>query len=219
MSNRKCGQCGLVNFAEKVECRRCSATLSDPVPDQPGQEEPLGSFSVRLLPLAGTIAALLFVWWASLLLTSDGLNANQRAIVEQAVALLRERGFAKEASVLGRLTSFRSTDNWWNRYVGHGQAYAATNFPFEVVTLYPPFFERSADDTERAIILLHESYHLLGADEGAALAGVWRVKSRLGWTAATHSQTRVWRNTREWTKASSPALFACGIDGESDCLE
>ena len=39
------------------------------------------------------------------------------------------------------------------------------------------------DDTERAAILLHESYHLFGSGEATALEGVWRDKQRLGWTA------------------------------------
>ena len=67
-----------------------------------------------------------------------------------------------EVFLLDRMTSFRATDHWWNEHVGHGQAYAATNFPFQIMTLYPAFFERSADDVERAIILLHEAQHLRG---------------------------------------------------------
>jgi len=46
--------------------------------------------------------------------------------------------------------NYRATDNWWNRYQGHQQAYAATNSPLGVVTLYGPFFTVAADDTERA---------------------------------------------------------------------
>jgi hypothetical protein len=47
------------------------------------------------------------------------------------------------------VVSYRRTDNWWNQYVGHHAAYAATNFPFGVVTLYPAFFRYAVDDTER----------------------------------------------------------------------
>ena len=78
---------------------------------------------------------------------------------------------------------------------------------------------RSEDDVERASILLHEAQHLRGRGEVAALAEVWRVKKRLGWTEARYSNTRVWKNTREWTHAALPALFACGVDLESDCDE
>jgi hypothetical protein len=52
-----------------------------------------------------------------------------------------------------RVVSFRRTDNWWNRYVGHPTAYEATNFPFAVMTIYPTFFKYPVDDIERATIL------------------------------------------------------------------
>ena len=87
------------------------------------------------------------------------------------------------------------------------------------MTLYPAFFERSADDVERAIILLHEAQHLGGKGEQRALAEVWREKARLGWTAAHYGHTRVWKNTREWTHAELPRFFACGIDSASDCYD
>ena len=73
------------------------------------------------------------------------------------------------------------------------------------------------DDTARAAILLHEAQHLRGASE-EALARVWRDKPLIGWTADRYSTTIVWKNTREWTAAAVPALFACGIDRHSDCL-
>lgn len=88
-----------------------------------------------------------------------------------------------------------------------------------IVTLYPAFFEVAVDDTERAAILLHESQHLLGFGEEAALERVWREKQRLGWTADNYVKTRVWRNVREWTGSSVPALFQCGADGHSDCMQ
>lgn len=216
-------RCGLVNFAETETCRRCDAILSDPI-EVPPVPSRLPDINIhiqikRVLVVAGTIAGLLFVCWSSLLFTSKGLHANQRELLAQAIDLLDENGFSKEVFVLRRVTAFRATDNWWNLYVGHQQAYAATNFPFEVVTLYPRFFEVAGDDTERAIILLHESHHLFGDNEAEALEGVWRAKLRLGWTAENYSHTRVWKNTREWTLSNVPQLFACGAEGRSDCLE
>ena len=77
----------------------------------------------------------------------------------------------------------------------------------------------AVDDTERAAILLHESYHLSGSGEAAALEGVWRDKQRLGWTADKYGQTRVWNNTKELTAANVPWMFSCGADGRSDCLQ
>ena len=221
INSLKCPQCALVNFAEVDKCRRCGQHLASvgPITEEPAEPAENPNLNLRVLPVLGTIVALVFTWWVSLLLSSDGLDPAQRATVERAVAILRASGFDREVFLLDKMTSFRSSDNWWNEYVGHGQAYAATNFPFQVMTLYPPFFERSADDVERAIILLHEAQHLRGRDEPTALAEVWRVKSRLGWTAARYGDTRVWKNTREWTHTELPRFFSCGIDFKSDCYE
>jgi hypothetical protein len=87
------------------------------------------------------------------------------------------------------------------------------------MTLYPPFFLQAEDDVERATILLHESQHLWGYGETAALDYVWREKSRLGWTVDKYGETRVWRNVREWTAAEVPALFQCGPQQRSDCAK
>ena len=62
-------------------------------------------------------------------------------------------------------------------------------------------------------------HHLFGAGEEAALRRVWFDKQRLGWTADRYSQTRVWKNTKEWTEGTVPALFRCGPGKRSDCLE
>ena len=74
------------------------------------------------------------------------------------------------------------------------------------------------DDTERAVILLHEGHHLFGDGEEAALRRVWLEKQRLGWSADKYGQSKVWKNTREWTEESVPGLFKCGTDGHADCL-
>ncbi|HEY0079015.1 MAG TPA: zinc finger Ran-binding domain-containing protein [Pyrinomonadaceae bacterium] len=225
MSSRRCSRCGLVNFAEASECKRCGATLhAGDAPDaeatfDSSDKRPRRSFLKRLSWVAGMTLVILFVCYLSLLLTSDAVSWEQRRTIERSIDILEGRGFSREAFVLRRLVSFRSTDNWWNMQVGHRDAYAATNFPFEVVTLYPDFFNLAADDTERAAILLHEAYHLFGSGERAALEGVWRNKQSLGWTEERYGQTRVWKNTRELTENHAPELFRCGDDGKSDCLQ
>jgi hypothetical protein len=147
-----------------------------------------------------------FLWSRSLLLTSTPIDATQRGAVLEAIRLLDDAGFTREVVILRHFANFRATDNWWNRHVGHSDAYAATNFPLGVVTLYEPFFKVAADPTERAAILLHEARHLWGDDETAALEAVWRDKHRLGWTAERYANSRVFRNTREWTAFAAPAL-------------
>jgi len=225
-SRRKCAGCGLVNAASDTLCRRCGSPLDDaaPVeqqidpnaPDKPAPKK--RSLLKRLTWIVGATLISLLIFYLSLLMTSDGLQADQREAAQKAIAVLEQRGFGREVFVLKHLTVFRSTDNWWNRYIGHRDAYAATNFPFEVVTLYPEFFSVPVDDNERAAVLLHEASHLWGGGEEEALGFAWRNKQRLGWTADRYRQTRLWNATEQLTKAQFPYMFNCGADGQSDCF-
>jgi hypothetical protein len=219
-----CAQCGNVNFATDEACRRCHAALLPAVPVaalaaiepvvEHGREH---SLRRRLLWFIGITWLIVFIWSRSLVFTSEPPTLEQRRVVTRAIVILERAGFGKEVFVLRSLTNYRVTDSWWNLYQGHGDAYAATNFPLEIVTLYPPFFTVAADDTERAAILLHESQHLLGYGEDAALERTWRQKQRIGWTADQYGESKVWKNTIEWTASAVPALFQCGPDGHSDC--
>lgn len=173
----------------------------------------------RLFWIPIATLTLLVIGWLSLIVTSNPLDPDQLQIVSNALDILERQGFARQATLYRSAVWLRSTDNWWNQYMGHQQAYAATNFPFEVVTLYQPFFSVTVDDVERAAVLLHEAHHLAGAQEEAALQAVWVEKQQLGWTADKYSQTRVWKNTREWTASGAPTLFECGADGRSDCVQ
>ena len=217
----KCGNCGLVNTQTDESCRRCGASLSEGVRGTDlGEDKPRKrSIGRRVAWVMGTTILVLFICYLSLLLTSHDLGYDKRKTVERAIAVLAESGFDRQVFVLNHLVKYRATDNWWNRYVGHHDAYAATNFPFEVVTLYPEFFEIAIDDTERAAILLHEGYHLFGSQEEAALEHTWREKHRIGWTENRYGQTKVWANTKALTAAQVPNLFQCGNDGKSDCFQ
>jgi hypothetical protein len=220
---KKCLQCGLINFSADLECRRCGTFLSSQghIPDEAAESSKGGkrSLAKKLLWIAGATLSVLFICYVSLLATSERLVSEQKQVVYRAISVLEQNGFTRDASMLRHFASFRSTDNWWNRYLGHREAYAATNFPFEVVTLYPEFFNVAVDDNERAIILLHESYHLFGYGEASTLEGVWRNKARLGWTAEKYGQTKVWKNTIELTRGTVPQLFQCGADGQTDCTQ
>ena len=223
MNRNKCQTCGLVNAVNDEDCRRCGSSLIGAAapqtaePTDPVAPEKKRGILARLLWICGATLFLLFSFYLSLRVTSEDLGYDQRQIVKRSVAILAQKGFGVEASILSNFTSYRSTDSWWNKSIGHHDAYAATNFPFEVLTLYPEFFTGSADDVERAVVLLHESYHLRGSGEAAALEGVWRNKQRLGWTEETYGQTRIWKNTKELTMSLVPELFRCGPEGKSDC--
>ena len=176
-------------------------------------------FGRSVLWILGTTLTIIVIAFLSLLITSDGLTHEQERTVNEAITVVARGGFEREARMLQNVVFYRSSDNWWNTHVGHQNAYAATNFPFAVITLYPAFFRYPVDATERAAILLHESHHVFGADERTALQRVWLDKRRLGWTAQQYSRTRVWRNTKEWTNGAIPVLFQCGDDQQSDCVE
>ncbi len=118
----KCARCGLVNFAADQTCRRCGASLlpGDLIAEEPPVEtEKERGFGRRLLWVVGMTLTLLFVYFMSLLVTSEGLDVDERGRVADAVAVLKKAGFSKETFVLGNLVRYRSTDNWWNSYMGH----------------------------------------------------------------------------------------------------
>ncbi len=201
-SRRKCANCGLVNAGSDEQCRRCGALLADDEPFDSIDSEALAETKPkkrgllkRVTWVVGASLLILTIWYVSLLMSSTGLQPDQRERVDKAIAVLQQSGFTREAFILNHLTSFRSTDNWWNSYIGHHDAYAATNFPFEVVTLYPEFF----------------------ALEDAALQTTWKSKQRLGWTSDKYNRTQVWDATEDLTKARFPYMFQCGADGQSDC--
>jgi hypothetical protein len=224
MSGAKCLECGLMNFAGATDCRRCGVSLTRPrvigaeatEENKPGIKKRIIKSAFRVFGLAGFI---LFLWYASLIGTSEPVVLDQKKILNKAIDVLEQRGFSGEVFILRNLVYYRSTDNWWNRRVGHDSAFASTNFPFEVMTLYPAFFEQPVDDVERAAILLHEAYHLFGYKEEGAVEGVWRDKKKLGWTKENYSSTPIWTNVKASTQEYAPQLLQCGPDRRSDCTE
>jgi hypothetical protein len=216
MTSLRCPQCGIANFADGSACRRCGEVLFVPRAGAAAARFHEPSTLGRVGAIAAVVLVVLFGWWVSLFATSEGLDVEQQVTVHRAVTLLEKRGFTKEVFALRNVARFRATDNWWNLYNGHYQAYAATNFPFEIVTIYPWFFDLPKDDVERAVILLHEAQHLMGADEESALRRVWALKGRVGWTAERYGRSKVWKNTREWTQTAAPDLFTCA-EVEIDC--
>ena len=176
------------------------------------------SFLTRIAVCAGVLVVLLLAFYISLLASSRGLNIEQKHLVRRATALIRERGFTDEALLL-ELAVYRSDDHWLNSSVAKENAYAATNFPFEIMTLYPDFFAYPADEVERAAILLHEARHLMGKDEADAYAFVWKNRKVLGWTRERYMSSPVWINIRGQTKDHVPELFSCGGAELGDCTE
>lgn len=188
-------------------CRRCGAELTQR--DANTTDAPRGGrFLRRALVTVGVALCAVIAFHASLLLTSEAITAEQRRVVMRTIGVLEERGFKDDAWLLRHVAKYRQNDNWLNASVGHADAYAATNFPFEIVTLYPDFFTAPVDDTERAAILLHEAQHLRGADEPEAYATVWNKRAQLGWTEETYGGTHVWSGTVQLTREYAPQVFA-----------
>jgi hypothetical protein len=167
--------------------------------------------------LAGVLA--LVAVHLSLISTSALLPPHERAAVERAIDLLHERGFETEAFVLRNTATFRKTDHWLNLLVEKENAFAATNFPFQIVTIYPDFYGRAEDDTERAMILLHEARHLMGMNEADAHLYVWQQRERLGWTQLSHGSTETYVTVEQQTREHVPELFTCEDRNWNDCTE
>jgi len=173
----------------------------------------------RAVVCAGVCFTVLLGFYLSLLFTSASLGYDEKKQIEKAVKILEEKGFSKEVFLLRYLTKFRGNDHWLNASTKFENAYAATNFPIEIMTVYHEFFTETVDDTERAAILLHEAQHLKGADEKEAYEFVWRNRKKLGWTKDAYNYSMIWRNVRSQTKDYAPNLFICTLNEADDCTE
>jgi len=216
--NKKCSQCRLANYADAQVCLRCGAELSDPS-EGPKPTKGPSRLVTRTIICIVVCVAIILAFYLSLLASAKSLSYDQKTEVRAAIAVLRDKGFDDEALLLETLVVFKSEDNWLNASVAKEDAYAATNFPFEIITVYPEFFTYPADATERAAILLHESKHLKGADEHDAYSFVWKNRIRLGWTKDKYEFSPVWRNVRKQTKENAPELFMCNLKDFGDCTE
>jgi hypothetical protein len=219
---KRCPNCHLVNFSVSAECARCQFDLIEVSTLQ--ADNPSGSLDKFMILRRAIFCAAVCVlavmgFYSSLIFTSASLKHEEKKQVQNAIEILNEKGFSNEVFLLKYLTSFRGNDHWLNASTKFENAYAATNFPLEIMTVYPDFFIYPADDTERAAILLHEAQHLKGADEKEAYEFVWRNRKKLGWTKETHGNSVVWRNVRRQTKDVAPHLFICNWSDAGDCTE
>jgi hypothetical protein len=217
--NKKCPNCQLVNFSSAEFCRRCNFYLGEAEIVSVSSGFLRSKFFKRALILVFACIFALFGFYFSLIFSADKLTHDETIMVEQAINVLEQKGFSGEVFLLRYVTAFRGNDNWLNALVVKENAYAATNFPFEIMTVYPDFFTVTMDDTERASILLHEAKHLQGADEKEAYEFVWKNRKQLGWTKETHYNSIIWRSVRKQTKEYAPNLFVCDLNEFADCTE
>jgi hypothetical protein len=216
---KKCPKCRLVNFSTARTCARCGSRVSE-IENIPSIRTFLNS------PVAKRMKVFLFAcvfalsgFYISLILSAKGLHYEEKKTVEGAIRVLEEKGFSDEVFLLKHFTVFRRDDNWLNASIEKENAYAATNFPFEIMTLYADFFLYPKDDIERASILLHEAKHLQGKGEKEAYEFVWKNRNRLGWTKEKYRDSIVWDNVRRQTRDHSPNLFVCEFKEFNDCTD
>ncbi len=219
--NKKCPNCQLVNFNDAPECKRCQLNLIEVSSISENKEKSVSKSKIlrRAIICAAVCLAVLCGFYLSLLFTSKPLSGDEKKSIYRAIEVLDEKGFSREVFLLNYLTSYRADDNWLNASVLKENAYAATNFPFEIMTVYPDFFMYPVDDTERAAILLHEAQHLKGADEREAYQFVWKNRKKLGWTKEKYETSIIWQNIRRQTREYAPVLFVCNLNEFSDCTE
>ena len=215
---KKCPNCDLVNFPTARGCARCGAALMRI--DYDVAEKPASTRVVRRIIIFLIVCVIAVAgFYVSLIFSAKGLSYEERRSVHAAIDILENKGFTEEAFLLRRIAVFRSNDNWLNASVAKENAFAATNFPFEIITIYPDFFSYPADDTERAAILLHEARHLKGEDELEAYEYVWKNRKKLGWTGEAYGNSIVWTEIRKQTRDRVPTLFVCTVNQYADCTE
>lgn len=219
---KTCPNCNLANFGNAANCARCQSDLKEisvTSPSDSRQSSTSPKFLKRLVVCVFAVLLAFVGFYLSLLMTAKKLSYDEKREVASAIKLLEEKGFTKETFFLNYLTAYRANDNWLNASIEKENAYAATNFPFEIMTVYPEFFTVPLDETERAAILLHEAQHLKGADEKEAYEFVWLNRAKLGWTKDKYARSVIWRNVRKQTKEYAPQLFTCSEREYGDCTE
>lgn len=175
-------------------------------------------FQQTLTHAASAVLAII-AFYLSLVSTSLPPTSAEQERIDSAIQLLADRGFSDEVFLLKGTTTFRATDHWLNSFIPKENAYASTNFPFQIVTVYPDFYSKAVDDTERAMVLLHEARHLMGEDENQAYAYVWKHRKQLGWTLRSHGTTESYVTIEQQTREMAPELFNCPEKPWEDCTE
>ncbi len=217
--NKKCPECKLTNFANADFCKRCNADLSSLNFNITESNAPKSNILKRAVICGVVCLFVIFGFYLSLIGSAKRLNSEEKQTVQRAINIIEQKGFSREAFLLNYLTAFRGNDNWLNASIEKENAYAATNFPFEIITIYPDFFNKTNDDLERAAILLHEAQHLKGADEKDAYSFVWKHKRKLGWTAELYGRTVIYQKVGEQTKEFAPDVFKCDWNETGDCTQ
>lgn len=216
---KKCKKSALVNYPDAAQCARCLDDLTSVASVDAPVSTRRSGFIIRSAICMLVCSLVVLGFYFSLVISAAPLTIEQKSSVRRATAVLKQKGFSGHAFLLENLTVYRSNDNWLNASVAKESAYAATNFPFEIMTLYADFFTYPVDDVERAAILLHEAEHLKGRNEHDAYKFVWENRKALGWVKERYWSSPVWENIRQQTTENAPELFVCENKEFHDCTE
>src|SRR5438445_13595087 len=109
-SRNKCGSGGLVNASSDKSCRRCGAPLADDelleritAEPLPAAKEKKRGLMKRVIWICAATIVVLMIWYVSLLISSDGLQTDQREDVQNEDALLQQQGCSQQAFGLSHL--------------------------------------------------------------------------------------------------------------------
>ncbi len=219
---KKCPKCSLRNSKNARSCVKCLFDLREvsSVSLNVGGRRAILKMITRRAIICFLVCIMAIAgFYLSLVFSAKSLSFERQAKVEKAIDILAEKGFSDEVYYLRNFTVFRGSDNWLNASVAKENAYAATNYPFEIMTIYPDFFTYTNDDIERAAIILHEAKHLQGFDEKAAYEFVWKNRKQLGWTKDKYRNSVVWSDVRKQTREYAPNLFICDFNEYGDCTK
>lgn len=165
------------------------------------------------------VIAVVLAFYLTLVATSAAVETKDLEKIESAIAVLEQKGFSREVFLLKHFATFRSSQNWLNSLTVKESVYATTNYPFGIITIYEDFYTKAEDDTERAMILLHEVQHLQGGSEAEAYEYIWKNRRRLGWTLLSHGSTPTYITVDILTRENAPELFICPAKMFGDCTE
>src|SRR5690349_13301953 len=112
MNSKKCPRCDLVSFADEAACKRCGASLTG-VRERAAGEEVSGRGRLRglikrALVVLCSVAAILLIFYGSLLKSSERPSYDQQQVVASSIQVLEQKGFAREAFVLRNFVAFRT---------------------------------------------------------------------------------------------------------------
>ncbi len=154
-------------------------------------------------------------------MTSSPVSGLEQGRLNGIINKIETAGLVVNSTILNS-TSFVDRTGPWTCRLAPDPGYACTNKLTFITSLADRFWTVPKYDVERAIALLHESYHLLGLGEHQAYAYTWLSKESLGWTSkfygpAPGGPTTVWSDVANDTLFYAPEVCGPGSAAAGTC--